>query len=119
MTGQLTANGLSRDVCPAVHDRDPDRSAIQPWDARRAGTTTERQRALNAEFVNDCGCSCGACFDAVLMGESLYTLAEIAAGHGDRLAQDGMLAQPRSGRSRPAMAVSAHLTLLGAGLGGQ
>jgi len=34
-------------------------------------------------------------FDAVLKGESLYTLAEIAAGHGDRLAQDGMLAQPR------------------------
>jgi pimeloyl-ACP methyl ester carboxylesterase len=34
-------------------------------------------------------------FDEVLRGESLYTLAEIAAGHGDRLAQDGMLAQPR------------------------
>jgi hypothetical protein len=34
-------------------------------------------------------------FNVVDKGESLYSLAEIAAGHGDRLAQDGMLAQPR------------------------
>jgi len=40
-------------------------------------------------------------FDAILKGESLYTLAEIASGHGDRLAQDGMLAQPRYIRTVP------------------
>ena len=34
-------------------------------------------------------------YDAVNHSESLYSLAEIVAGHGDRLGQDGMLAQPR------------------------
>lgn len=34
-------------------------------------------------------------YDAVNHSESLYALADIVTGHGDRLGQDGMLAKPR------------------------
>jgi pimeloyl-ACP methyl ester carboxylesterase len=34
-------------------------------------------------------------YDAFNESESLYALADIVSGHGDRLGQDGMLAQPR------------------------
>jgi hypothetical protein len=34
-------------------------------------------------------------YDAINHSESLYSLAEIVAGHGDRLGADGMLAPPR------------------------
>ncbi len=35
-------------------------------------------------------------YDALNQSESLYALAEIVTGHGDRLGHDGMLAPPRS-----------------------
>jgi hypothetical protein len=34
-------------------------------------------------------------YNAAHQSESLYALADIATAHGDRLAQDGVLAQPR------------------------
>jgi pimeloyl-ACP methyl ester carboxylesterase len=54
-------------------------------------------------------------FDAVNHSESLYALAEISAGHGDRLGVDGMLAKPRhmAGIDTSALPLGVRLALRG------
>jgi len=86
---QLFVGSASQDLVtslPSVLGADPSQLSFE-------GTRIKAESVNRGGFANIDDHS--LYYDALNHSESLYALADIVTGHGDRLGHDGMLAQPR------------------------